>query len=265
MTHKKPHQYKNQPIIEWHGKHVWLIGASSGIGAALASMLLARGATVVLSSRRLDQVAALKAQYPHQAVLLPLDITDTAAFEQIHQQVRTQFPVIDMVIFMAGVYTPVRAWQLDGKVLDKMIDVNLRAPMQATSRLIPGLLQQGSGALVFVASVAGYRGLPKAAGYGPTKAALINFAETLYLDLVPHGLSVYVVNPGFVATPMTATNDFTMPALITAETAAKAILDGLGKKHFEIHFPKRFTTWLKFFRLLPYRLYFWLILRFVKA
>lgn len=265
MNIKKPHQHKNQPIIEWYGKHVWLIGASTGIGAALAQQLIARGAKLALSSRHIDQLAALAEQHPQQAWLLPLDITDISAFEQAHQQVRATFPAIDVVIFMAGAYTSMRAWELNYAGLDKLMDVNLRAPMQASARLIPSLLQQGSGTLVFVASVAGYRGLPKAAGYGPTKAALINFAEALYLDLVPRGLSVYVVNPGFVATPMTAKNDFDMPALISPEEAAQAIFKGLGKSHFEIHFPRRFTCWLKTLRILPYRLYFWLILRFVKA
>lgn len=261
----KPQLQKNQPITDWHGKHVWLIGASTGIGAALAQNLLARGALLALSSRNTEPLAALVQQYPRHALPLPLDITDIRAFDQAHQHLLATWPRIDVVIFMAGAYTAMRAWEIDRQALDGLININLRAPMQAAAALIPSLLQQGTGALVFVASVAGYRGLPKAAGYGPTKAGLINFAESLYLDLVPRGLSVYVVNPGFVATPMTAGNEFTMPALITPEAAAQAIIQGLARSGFEIHFPRCFTTWLKGLRILPYRLYFWLILRFVKV
>jgi short-subunit dehydrogenase len=157
-----------------------------------------------------------------------------------------------------------RAWQLDANDIDRLLAINLRAPMAAAARLIPQLLKQGSGALAFVSSVAGYRGLPKAAAYGPTKAALINFAETLYLDLAPRGLSVYLINPGFVATPMTAANDFEMPALISPQQAAEEIIAGFGRGSFEIHFPRRFTYWLKLLRLLPYSLYFALVKRFTR-
>jgi short-subunit dehydrogenase len=118
--------------------------------------------------------------------------------------------------------------------------------------------------MAFVASVAGYRGLPKAAAYGPTKAALINFAETLYLDLAPRGISVFLINPGFVATPMTAGNDFAMPALISPQEAAGEIIAGFAHGGFEIHFPRRFTNWLKLLRLLPYRFYFPLVRRFTR-
>ena len=136
--------------------------------------------------------------------------------------------------------------------------------MAATAQLMPLFLRQGRGALAFVASVAGYRGLPKAAAYGPTKAALINFAETLHLDLAPRGLSVFLINPGFVATPMTAANDFEMPALISPQQAAEEIIAGFARGSFEIHFPRRFTYWLKLMRLLPYGLYFALVRRFTR-
>ena len=127
--------------------------------------------------------------------------------------------------------------------------------------MLPGLLAQRSGALGIVASVAGYGGLPKALVYGASKAALINFTETLHLDLRPRGIGVYLVNPGFVATPLTARNQFRMPHLVSAEDAARAILAGLAAGDFEIHFPRAFTRQLKFLRLLPYRLYFALVRR----
>ena len=128
--------------------------------------------------------------------------------------------------------------------------------MRLAARLIPRLLKQGGGALAFVSSVAGYRRLPK--------AALINFAETLYLDLAPRGVSVFLINPGFVATSMTAANDFAMPALITPQQAAVEIIGGFARGSFEIHFPRRFTRWLRLLRILPYRLYFALVRRFTR-
>ena len=125
--------------------------------------------------------------------------------------------------------------------------------------VLPQLLRQGAGGVGIVASVAGYGGLPKALVYGPTKAALINLSESLYLDLRPRGIAVYQINPGFVDTPLTAHNDFPMPALMSTNDAALALVDGLEKGQFHIHFPRRFTNALRLARLLPYRAYFWLI------
>ncbi len=253
----------NKPIRDWAGQRVWIIGASSGIGAALAAALLQRGALVAVSARRADALRAL-ADGREEARVLAFDFNDDEAFAAASDDLFKTWGGIDLVVFSAGAYAPMRAWQLDADDIDRLLAINLRAPMAAAARLIPQLLKQGSGALAFVSSVAGYRGLPKAAAYGPTKAALINFAETLYLDLAPRGLSVYLINPGFVATPMTAANDFAMPALISPQQAAEEILAGFGRGSFEIHFPRRFTYWLKLLRMLPYSIYFALVRRFTR-
>ena len=137
-----------------------------------------------------------------------------------------------------------------------MVDVNLMGCLNGVAAVVPTLLAQGSGTIALVSSVAGYRGLPKSLVYGPTKAAAINLAEALYLDLSPKGIGVCVINPGFVRTPMTAQNDFKMPALIEPAEAADEIVKGLERGEFEIHFPKRFTRFLKMLRLLPYGRYF---------
>ena len=149
-----------------------------------------------------------------------------------------------------------RAWELDLKVAQQMIDINWGGFMNGLSVVIPQLMKAGTGGIALVSSVAGYRGLPKSLVYGPTKAALINLAETLYLDLKEKGLDIYLICPGFVKTPMTDKNDFEMPSLITPEEAALEIIKGLEKGEFEIHFPKSFTRMLKFLRHLPYSLYF---------
>jgi len=136
--------------------------------------------------------------------------------------------------------------------------------MRAVAIVLPQMLQNHSGHIAIVGSVAGYSGLPKALAYGPSKAAIINFCETLYYDLLPKGISVHLISPGFVATEATAQNDFEMPALITSEQAAHEILSGIQKGEFDIHFPKRFTRFMKFLRILPYPLYFWIVRRFVR-
>jgi len=142
-----------------------------------------------------------------------------------------------------------------------MLDTNLIAVFKGLSVVLPALLRQQAGHLVLVSSVAGFRGLPQALVYGPTKAALINLAESLYLDLHSKGIGVTVVNPGYVETPATAINDYPMPAIISADEAARRTLEGLARGAFEVHYPRRFTRVLKFARLLPDRLYFALVRR----
>jgi short-subunit dehydrogenase len=148
--------------------------------------------------------------------------------------------------------------------VQKTVDSNILGPMRAVTTVLPDMLRAGHGHLAIVGSVAGYSGLPKALAYGPTKAAMINFCETLFYDLQPKGIGVHMISPGFVATEATANNDFDMPALISAQEAANEILQGIERGEFDIHFPKRFSGFLKFLRILPYPLYFWIIRKFVK-
>lgn len=250
----------NRPISDWRGRRVWLIGASSGIGAALAQMLSSRGAWLALSARRRDALETVAAKC-EDAQVLPFDVTDTAAFAQAHEELVSRWKGIDLVVFLAGTYAPTRAWELTDASIRGTIDVNLVATMQGVRHVLPGMLARGEGAVALVASVAGYAGLPQACLYGPTKAALINFAETLHIDLQPRGVDVFLINPGFVDTPLTRDNEFKMPALLTPAEAAEAIVRGFGRGVFEIHFPKRFSRLLKVLRLLPYALYFPLVRR----
>lgn len=253
----------NPRIDDWSGKRVWLLGASSGIGAALGTLLLARGARVALSARKAAGLAAVAGDgHGGRALLLPCDAADEASLHAACDRLLATWGGIDLALYLAGDYQPMRAWQLDTARARQMIAVNFGGAVSFTACVVPLLLQQGSGQIAFVASVAGYRGLPKALIYGPTKAALINFAEALYLDLQPKGIGVRVINPGFVATPLTSQNDFAMPALLTPEQAARATLAGFAGSAFEIHYPKRFTWLLKLLAHLPYRIYFALIRRF---
>ena len=248
----------NEKISNWSGRHVWIIGASDGIGAATAALLLARGATVALSARRQQQLDQLCQGQP-RALALALDITDHASVLRARDTLLVRWPRIDLVLVVAGGYNEMRADSFDLAKANQLIDLNLRGVFNCLDAVLPPLLKQGSGGLGIVASVAGYSGLPKALVYGPTKAALINLTESLYLDLHPRGIAVYQINPGFVDTPLTASNDFKMPALMTADAAALALVDGLQRGQFHIHFPRRFTNWLRLARLLPYGLYFALV------
>jgi NAD(P)-dependent dehydrogenase (short-subunit alcohol dehydrogenase family) len=246
----------NPKITVWAGKRVWLIGASTGIGASLARELARRGARLALSGRSAEKLMALDLA---DALLLPCDATDSAALAGARQALISAWGGVDLVVYLAGDYVPMRADSFDLQVAERVVAVNFNGAMRLAATVLPDL--QPGGGIAFVASVAGYRGLPKALCYGPGKAALIHFAECLHLDLLPRGIGVWLVNPGFVATPLTAQNDFAMPALQTPEQAALAMVDGFAAGRFEIHFPKRFTRLMKWLAVLPYAWYFPLIRR----
>jgi short-subunit dehydrogenase len=248
----------NPKIDDWRGLRVWLIGASSGIGEATAKALMQRGARLALSSRNRDALTAVADGKAHVAVA---DITDRASLAAAFDEVRAALGDIDLAIVNAGTHRPVRAWELDAAAAERLVQVNLVGAINASALLAPYFAARGSGRLAVTASVAGYGGLPTGLVYGATKAALINFAETLYLDLAPKGVAVHLINPGFVKTPLTDLNEFSMPALIGSEEAAEEILAGIERGEFEIHFPKRFTRSLKLLKLLPYRWYFPLVHR----
>lgn len=249
----------NPPLQDWRGKTVWLVGASTGIGAATAAALHAGGARVIVSARQQQALAAFTAQHPG-SVALALDATDAQAVQAAAAQLLAQGP-LDCVMYCAGTYTAMRANDLNAASMQHHMEVNYGGAVQVLEAVLPAMLARGAGHISLVASVAGYRGLPNSLAYGPTKAALINLAETLYMDLHGQGIGVSLINPGFVQTPLTAQNDFAMPALLTPAQAAQAILKGWAQGRFELHFPKRFTLWLKALRLLPYRPYFALVQR----
>ncbi|RPJ48463.1 MAG: SDR family NAD(P)-dependent oxidoreductase [Betaproteobacteria bacterium] len=249
----------NPPLRDWRGVRVWIIGASSGIGAAVGQSLLARGARVALSARSRPQLERAAAPHGDDALALPLDVTDAAAVGPALQRLVDAWGGIDFVLLCAGSHQPARAWEFDADAARRLVDVNLNGVLNCLPAVVQQLLRQQCGGIAIVSSVAGYGGLPTSLVYGATKAALINLTETLYLDLAPRGIGVYLINPGFVKTPLTDRNTFRMPALISADEAAAEILAGLARGRFEIHFPRRFTRWLKLLRLLPYRWYFALV------
>ena len=256
---------KQKGFDSFVNQRIWIIGASSGIGEACAQAFIKAGAKVALSSRRAERLNTVaQSAVPGQALVFPLDVTQQEQLISAYQGILETWGGLDLLLFVSGVYTPLRADNFEFEIAQKTIDANLLGPMRAVSVVLPNMLKEQAGHIAIVGSVAGYSGLPKALAYGPSKAGIINFCETLYYDLLPQGVSVHMISPGFVATEATAQNDFEMPALITADEAAKEILNGIQAGEFDIHFPKRFSGFLKFLRILPYPLYFWIVRRFVK-
>ena len=256
----------NPRVDEWRGRIVWLVGASTGIGRATADLLHAQGATVIVSARNAQALESFVAAHPGGEAL-PLDVVAPGALRQAVDKIVARHGRIDLVAYCAGTYRAMLATDFDLDAALQHLQVNYEGALRLLDAVLAQLRQQaaaGQGAHVsLMASVAGYRGLPKALAYGPTKAALINLAETLFLDLSAQGLGVSVVNPGFVRTPLTDQNNFHMPALITAAQAAKEVVSGWESGQFEIHFPKRFTFWMKALRAMNDSLYFMLVRRTV--
>ena len=250
----------NPLVSDWRGKTVWLVGASSGIGRATAHALHARGARVVVSARNQQALDAFAAEHPG-TLALALDVANAASVQAAAQAVFAAGP-LDLVLYCAGYYKDMRATEFDLQEMLKHQQVNYVGALNLLDAVLPHFVARRAGHISLISSVAGYRGLPKSLAYGPTKAALINLAETLYVDLKDSHIGVSLICPGFVETPLTAQNKFTMPALITPEQAAQEILKGWASGAFEIHFPKRFTLWMKALALLPAAVYFPVIRRF---
>jgi NAD(P)-dependent dehydrogenase (short-subunit alcohol dehydrogenase family) len=250
----------NPRIKSWQGQRVWVIGASYGIGAALARRLLNDGARVAMSARSRDLLDAIAEG--NDALVEVLDVTDAASVAKAARRILAAWGGVDLVAIVAGTHVEMRADTFDLARAKRLFDVNVNGVLNCLDAVLPTLRQQRRGGVAIVSSVAGYRGLPRALIYGPTKAALINLAESLYLDLSPHGIGVYLVNPGFVDTPLTQKNDFKMPALIPVDEAARLTLEGIEEGEFEIHFPKRFTHLMRLLRTLPYPAYFAAVRRF---
>ncbi len=238
----------------------WVTGASQGIGRALTLELARQGYRVLASARGSQDLEDL-ARRNSNIRPLPLDVTDAEAVAQAIADIQAAGDFIDRAVLNAGIYQPVPGGLTDPAVFRQHMEINYLGVVNCLTALVPHMRAHGNGQIAIMGSVAGYRGLPQSAAYGPTKAALINLAETLRLDLAGSGIDLRLINPGFVATRLTAKNSFTMPYLMTPEKAAHRIIQGLESRRFEISFPLPFVIWMKLVRLLPYRLYFRLAAR----
>lgn len=247
---------------------IWLTGASSGIGEALAIALMTRGARVALTARRrdlLEQVAARHQPNSHAPLIVAADVSDRQAVHQACRTIEERFGGIDLAVFNAGVGHHVSATALDAADFHRVFGTNFFGVIHGVEAVVPGMLARGAGHLAVVASLAGYRGVPMLSAYGSSKAALIHSLDSMRFELEPRGVRVTVINPGYVRTPLTARNSFWMPALIDATAAAELIVRGLEQDRREIHFPKRFSWILKTMRILPFPIYHRIVGRVVRA
>lgn len=228
--------------------NILIIGASHGIGKSLAYKYHAQGHFVNLFARDIKTLEVIKSELKSNIEIFEFDVVD----EKNTQLILNKFSDIDLFIYCAGTYEPMPATAIDLKKAKLINEVNFVGALNCLDVVIKKMLLKKSGQIALVASVAGYVGLPKSFAYGASKAALINLAETLYAELAAFNIKVSVINPGFVKTRLTDKNNFKMPAMISSDEAAEYIIQGLRENKFEIHFPKKFTMWLKFLRILPY-------------
>ncbi len=245
---------------------IWITGGGTGIGRATALAFVALGHRVVISGRHVDTlnevIGVARQQQPQAAIsALPFDVTDRTEVASAFDELCRREGIPDLVLLSAGNHQPMPAAEFSEDTCRALMEVNYFGIVNVLEVVLPAMRARGQGTLALVASVAGYRGLPTAAAYGGSKAAVINLAESLACELTGSGIDLRLINPGFVRTPLTDRNEFEMPCLIEPEEAAQAIVKGLRKKQFEIAFPSRFVHVMKLMRLLPYRFYFSLIKR----
>ncbi len=239
----------------------WVTGASSGIGRALALRLARDGFNVVVTARDHEKLVRLQHESPGpgRIIVLDGDVTDPRDMERVLAAIEYEHGSMVLTILNAGVYVPVHGEDMHREDFERTFAVNLHGTVNCLLPAVRHMKARGHGQIAIVSSATGYGGLPTSAAYGATKAALINMAESLKFDLDKTGIRLQIINPGFVETAATATSEFPMPALVSAEVAADRIAEGLKRSGFEITFPKRFTYALKLLNLLPYGLYFWLV------
>ena len=234
------------------GQRIWLVGASSGIGAALAHELRSRGANVAITARRQEQLEAVSGG---TMTVVPADVTDAGGLTAAADEASAALGGLDTVIWCAGYWKRTDAAAWDAAEFKRHVEVNLLGLNSLLAAVLPGMVERGHGHVVGVASVAGFRGLPGAEAYGATKAAQINLLEALRISLRRRGVRVTTVCPGFVRTEMTSVNTFPMPFIIEADAAARAIANGLEKGRVEIVFPLPMAIAMKASRLVPVRLW----------
>jgi short-subunit dehydrogenase len=244
-------------------KKIWITGASSGIGKALSEKFALEGWKVAVSARRkeiLDNMAINK-----NISSYPLDVTNQDQVNNISSKVIKDFDGLDICVFSSGTYDPKLEQEINIKQNKFVMETNFFGVLHCIKSVEKYFKDKKDGHISIVSSVAAYRGLPNSSGYGPSKAALTNLSESLYFDFKKHNVRISLISPGFIKTPLTDKNEFPMPFIKTPEFAAEKIFNGLTKrKTFEIHFPKELTLLLKILRILPYRMYLFLIDKFVK-
>ncbi len=240
---------------DWQGKRYWLVGASEGLGRALAHKLSEAGAEVIVSARSADRLEELVAELPGKASFATVDVSSRDSVEEAAAEVGE----IDGVVYLAGVYWPMKAGEWDGEKAELMADINFTGAMRTMGAVVPGMMKRGKGHIVLTGSLSGFRGLPGAIGYGASKAGVMYLGESMHADLRGSGIEVQVGNPGFIKTRLTDKNDFKMPFLMTPEEAAQHMFDLMNSGSFKKSFPTLFGMMFRASQFLPdwayYRLF----------
>ena len=245
-------------------KTIWITGASTGIGRALAIKFAKNGWNVAASARRENLLKELE-ELDQDIYSFPLDVTDKEKCKEVFKKIEDKFKTIDISFFSTGTWDPGKEKEIDVEQIENVMKVNFFGTLNCIKSVEKYYRNKKSGHISIVSSIAGYRGLPNSTGYGPSKSALNNLAESLFFDFKRYGVRVSLISPGFIKTPMTDKNDFKMPFLRTTDFAADKIYEGLvNSNKFEIHFPKQLTLILKLLRILPYTLYLKLISKLTK-
>ncbi|WP_306154775.1 SDR family oxidoreductase [Roseovarius sp. MMSF_3281] len=240
-------------MTDWSGKRYWLVGASEGLGLALARKLNAAGAEVVLSARNETRLAEVVAEMPGRAQALPMDVASDESVAQAAKAVGQ----LDGIVFLAGVYWPMSAQEWNAEQVTAMADVNFTGAVRVLGQVVPDMVARGAGHIVLTGSLAGFRGLPGAIGYGASKAAVMSLAQSLRADLWRSGIHVQLANPGFIKTRLTDKNPFHMPFLMSPEDAAQDMFELMcDNSAFDRSFPWLFSLVFRFSRFLPNWVYY---------
>tara|TARA_Y100001970_G_scaffold121450_1_gene150660 strand:- start:200 stop:961 length:762 start_codon:yes stop_codon:yes gene_type:complete len=245
-------------------KVIWITGGGTGIGKAVAIKFANQGWNVAISGRR-ENILKEVEDNNQNIKSFSLDVNNKERCFEVAENIRKEFGDIDICFFSTGTWDPKKEREIDIEQIEKVFKVNFFGTLNCVKAVEDHFRNKKNGVITIVSSIAGYKGLPNSTGYGPSKAALNNLAESLHFDFGRFGVRVCLVSPGFIKTPMTDKNDFKMPFLKTPEYSAEKIYDGLiNSNQFEIHFPKTLTLILKFFKIIPDRLYFYLIKKMTK-
>lgn len=240
---------------DWAGKRYWLVGASEGLGLALAQIMSRAGAEVILSARSADRLTEAVATLSGKGRAVPCDVSDRASVQAAADAVGE----VDGVVFLAGVYWPMKAQDWDSAQVEAMCDINFTGCARVMGAVVPDMVQRGSGHVVICGSLSGFRGLPGAIGYAASKAGVMALAESMYCDLRGSGIDVQVANPGFIKTRLTEKNDFSMPFLMEPEAAAREMFEHMNAVGFKKSFPMVFSWVFRLSQFLPdwayYRLF----------
>lgn len=237
---------------DWPSKRYWLVGASQGLGRAVAHELSKTGAELILSARDADALQSLADEVPGKASVVPIDVADNASVAAAAEAAGQ----IDGMVFLAGVYWPLKANEFDGEQVATMLDINLTGCARVLGHVLPPMVERDAGHIVLTGSLSGFRGLPGANGYGASKAGIMSMAETLYADLRTSGVDVQLINPGFIKTRLTDKNSFSMPFIMEPDDAAKLFVDHMQGDDFARNFPRHFGALFRLSQFLPDWLYY---------